>query len=355
MRHIDYNTDAPELRLLDQRFLPQREEFFVCRSAEDVVLAIRQMIVRGAPAIGVAAALGCALAARRRAGQPDWPRLLCADFCAIEGARPTAVNLSWAVGRMRRLLERRTPGISGSEMAVLLEAEALRIMAEDEEICRRIGAIGQEVISDGDTVLTHCNAGGLATAGYGTALGVIRAAAGAGKLVSVIADETRPLFQGSRLTAYELSRDGIRVRVACDNACALLMQKGLVNLVIAGADRIAANGDTANKIGTLGVAILARHFGLPFYIAAPLSTIDASLPDGSQIPIEERDPAEVARIGAQLVCPPDVPVFNYAFDVTPATLIDGIITESGILRAPYGGAIAAIMSDLAGGAGRLHP
>lgn len=342
-QHIDYDAAAQELRLLDQRLLPQREELFVCRSAGDVVFAIREMVVRGAPAIGVAAALGCALAAREWAGAPDWPQRLLDDFRAIEGARPTAVNLSWAVGRMRSLLQRRRTVVSGPEMAALLETEAMRIRADDESICRRIGAIGQQVVHDGDTVLTHCNAGALATAGYGTALGVIRAARDAGKRVSVIADETRPLLQGARLTAYELARDGIDVRVACDNACALLMQKGLVSLVIAGADRIAANGDCANKIGTLGVAILAASFGLPFYIAAPLSTIDAGLDAGHQIPIEERAPDEVSRIGETRLCPAGVPVFNYAFDVTPASLITGIITEAGILRPPYGAAIAAAL------------
>ena len=224
---------------------------------------------------------------------------------------------------------------------LLAEAETMR--REDVEICREIGRHGASCINDGDTVLTHCNAGALATAGYGTALGVIRGALEAGKKVRVIADETRPFLQGARLTAWELQQDGIDVRVACDNACALLMQKGLVQCVVVGADRIAANGDAANKIGTFGVALLAKHFGIPFYVAAPLSTIDPRTPDGAHIPIEERPDREVTHVGETRIVPEGVPVFNFAFDVTPADCITGIITEKGVLRAPYGPAIAAAL------------
>ena len=213
-------------------------------------------------------------------------------------------------------------------------------------MCRKISEYGLSLLHDGDGVLTHCNAGALATAGYGTALGVIRAAVEQGKRIRVIADETRPFLQGARLTAWELQRNGIPVSVACDNACALLMQKGLVQRVVVGADRIAANGDAANKIGTFGVALLARHFGIPFYVAAPLSTIDPQTADGAAIPIEERPAGEVTHIGGRRVTPVDVPVYNFAFDVTPAALISGIVTEAGVLRPSYGPAIKAALAEV---------
>lgn len=333
--HIIFSAGTWELSLLDQRLLPSREERFICRDCNDVIYAIKTMVVRGAPAIGVAAAYGCALAARECSGYGDWPARVREKLAALENARPTAVNLSWAVNRMREAWEEG----DALELAEKWLKIALDIQKKDVEICRRIGAHGEIVIKDGDTVLTHCNAGALATAGFGTALGVVRAAVQAGKKIKVIADETRPLLQGARLTAFELARDNIPVTVACDNACATLMQRGLVQIVVAGADRIAANGDTANKIGTLGVAVIARHFGIPFYIAAPLSTIDRSISAGKSIPVEERAAEEVGIINGVRIIPENAPVYNFAFDVTPAALITGIITEAGILYPPYDSAI----------------
>lgn len=323
------------LDLLDQRLLPLEEKRLPCNNVESLVEAIKSMAVRGAPAIGVAAAYGCVLAATQAKDENDLERLL----DDLENARPTAVNLSWAVRKMRALWQ---PGSPLEEVAQLFLTEALAIHQADIDACRAIGRYGAELIDDGDCVLTHCNAGALATGGYGTALGVIRAAWEAGKKISVIADETRPLLQGARLTAWELQQLGIPVTIACDNACALVMGRGLVQKVVTGADRIAANGDTANKIGTCGVAILARHFDIPFYIAAPLSTIDPSLENGSQIPIESRQTDEVCVINGKRVAPEDVKALNFAFDVTPAALVAGIITERGVLRPPYGESIAQI-------------
>lgn len=329
------------LRLLDQRLLPGKSEWVSCSSWMDVADAIRKMIIRGAPAIGVAAVWACVLAAREAAPFPDWKERTGRSLDMLAQARPTAVNLAWAVERMRpTLAEARDPALLLSSWMELAEA----ISREDEETCRLIGQNGQGLIGDGDTVLTHCNAGALATAGYGTALGVIRAAVEAGKKIKVIADETRPFFQGARLSAYELALDGIPVTVACDNACAALMQKGLVQLVITGADRIASNGDTANKIGTFGLAIMAKYFNIPFYIAAPLSTFDYGLENGGQIPIETRPDNEVTMLGNIRLVPENVPVYNYAFDVTPASLISGIITEAGILRPPYRENIASVLA-----------
>ncbi|MDE5879087.1 MAG: S-methyl-5-thioribose-1-phosphate isomerase [Desulfovibrio sp.] len=347
--HIRFDAAAGTLYLLDQRKLPEMEAVVACTTPEEVIDALKTMVVRGAPAIGVVAAFGCALAARRAAaqgGQAGRPALE-ADLEHIAAARPTAVNLRWAVERMRGALRAAEAGaaLSGAEVVALFDREALALQREDEALCRRIGRNGAELLHDGDQVLTHCNAGALATAGYGTALGVIRAAVEQGKRISVIADETRPFLQGARLTAWELARDGIPVTVACDDACALLMSRGLVQAVVVGADRIAANGDTANKIGTLGVAILAAHFGVPFYVAAPLSTIDAATPDGAAIPIEERPPEEVTHMAGRRITPEGVPVYNFAFDVTPAALVGGIITEVGVLRPPYDGAIARALAD----------
>ncbi|MBQ9406689.1 MAG: S-methyl-5-thioribose-1-phosphate isomerase [Desulfovibrio sp.] len=334
--HIRFDARERTLFLLDQRLLPEQEHYVACRSVEDVIRAMQGMVVRGAPAIGVTAAWGCVLALDAVDG-PDWQELLGQKLSLLAKARPTAVNLRWAVERMQRCLQR-TLDSAGLEREAVLpawEAEAWRIQREDVEICQAIGRHGGELLQDGDTVLTHCNAGALATAGYGTALGVVRGAVAAGKRIAVIADETRPLFQGARLTAWELQRDGIPVTVACDNACALLMGKGLVQCVVTGADRIAANGDTANKIGTCAVAILARHFGIPFYVAAPLSTIDTDMVDGSAIPLEQRPEQEVTHVGTARICPVGVPAYNFAFDVTPAAYIQGIVTEVGVLRPPY--------------------
>ncbi|WP_165077444.1 MULTISPECIES: S-methyl-5-thioribose-1-phosphate isomerase [unclassified Desulfovibrio] len=346
--HIRFDGEAGALHLLDQRKLPEVEADVGCVTPDDVIAALKTMVVRGAPAIGVTAAFGCALAARGVAAEDTEAgrRRLEGDLDRIAQARPTAVNLRWAVERMRRAW--RAAESAGPlplpAVAALFEREALALQREDETLCRCLGRHGAALLHDGDTVLTHCNAGALATAGYGTALGVIRAALEEGKHISVIADETRPFLQGARLTAWELASDGISVTVACDNACAHLMSRGMVQAVVVGADRIAANGDTANKIGTLGVAILAKHFQVPFYVAAPLSTIDAATPDGAAIPIEERPAEEVTHIGARRITPEGVPVYNFAFDVTPGAFISAIITEAGVLRAPYGEAIAKALA-----------
>ncbi|MBR5430081.1 MAG: S-methyl-5-thioribose-1-phosphate isomerase [Firmicutes bacterium] len=340
--HIRFDQHALELHLLDQRLLPGVAADHVCRSLDDVILALQAMVVRGAPAIGVTAAWGCVLALAGVRGRPDWAAALEHGLERLARARPTAVNLRWAVERMTRVWRENGDADPESLLARFLAA-ANAMQREDVAVCRAIGRQGADLLRDGDTVLTHCNAGALATAGYGTALGVVRAAVEQGKHISVIADETRPFLQGARLTAWELARDGIPVTVACDNACALLMQQGRVQCVIVGADRIAANGDTANKIGTFGVALLARHFNVPFYVAAPLSTIDTDIAEGRDIPIEERPAAEVRSLGGTRVVPEGVKVFNFAFDVTPADLISGIVTEGGVLRPPFAGVIAAAM------------
>lgn len=341
--HIHFDRAGHALHLLDQRLLPNEEAYVVCRTVDEVITALQSMVVRGAPAIGVTAAWGCVLALRGilTEGETRWSAAFHTALDRLAQARPTAVNLRWAVERMRAV----QTGFQGSgeELLPLLEQEADTLQREDRAICKALGRAGADCIPDNSTVLTHCNAGALATAGYGTALGVIRAAREQGKQVRVIADETRPFLQGARLTAWELKQDGIDVTVACDNACALLMQKGMVDCVIVGADRIAANGDSANKIGTFGIAVLAQYFGIPFYIAAPLSTIDPATQTGAAIPIEQRPCAEVAIVNNLHICPKDVSVYNFAFDVTPAHLITGIITEKGILRQPYTESITAVL------------
>lgn len=345
--HIVFDDARMELRLLDQRLLPSEERTAVCRTVDEVIDALKTMIVRGAPAIGVTAGFGAVLALARlpeHDRQHDgWQAAYDRALEKLADARPTAVNLRWAVERIRRFRQAHA-ALSADELLPLLLEEAHAMQREDIAICRAIGAAGQTVLAHGQTVMTHCNAGALATAGYGTALGVIRAAVEAGKHIRVIANETRPFLQGARLTAWELQRDGIPVTIACDNACALLMGRGMVDAVVVGADRIAANGDTANKIGTCGVAMLAQAFGIPFYVAAPLSTIDPHTADGSGIPIEERPAAEVRQLGGRPVCPEGVPVYNFAFDVTPAHYIAGIITEKGILQPPFTASIAAALS-----------
>ena len=314
------------LQLLDQRLLPETETWVDCHDAGAVAAAIRDMVVRGAPAIGVAAAFGMALAA----GRADD---LGAAASLLKASRPTAVNLAWAVDRMLRV----APGT--------MEAEAEAIHREDVEGNMRMGRFGAELLRDGATVLTHCNAGALATGGYGTALGVIRAAVESGKHVAVFADETRPYLQGARLTAWELQQDGIDVTVITDNMSGHFFQQGQFDAVVVGADRIAANGDTANKIGTYTVAVLANAHGVPFYIAAPLSTIDVHCPDGSAIPIEERSSSEVTEAFGRRITPEGVRARHPAFDVTPARLITAIITDRGLLRPPYGPAIQALMGN----------
>jgi methylthioribose-1-phosphate isomerase len=310
------------LWLLDQLRLPTEERWVACRDDREVADAIRSMIVRGAPAIGCTAAFGVALAARRGAGLDEAIRRLGAT-------RPTAVNLFWALEEMRRAARE-----SGGDPD-RLEARAIEIWHDDIERCRRMGRHGAALIPDGATVLTHCNAGALATGGYGTALGVIRGAREQGKRVRVLADETRPYLQGARLTAWELQKSGIDVTVVPDVAAAWLMKRGEVTCAIVGADRIAANGDTANKIGTYQVALAAREHGVPFYVAAPWSTVDPTRPNGDEIPIEERSSAEVTELAGRQLAPTGVPARNPAFDVTPARLIAAIVTETGVHRPPY--------------------
>ena len=325
-----------QLRLLDQTVLPREERWRAYDRWEDVADAVRTLVVRGAPAIGVTAAFGVALAARQsRAATFD--DLLADLETAIKGlaaTRPTAVNLFWALDRMRRtaLAARGRP--VGEVSARLLD-EALRIREEDIAACRAMGDHGAALVPPNARILTHCNAGALATAGYGTALGVIRSAHAQGKVALVWVDETRPVMQGSRLTAWECAREGIPHRLIADVVAASVMARGEVDLVVTGADRIAANGDTANKIGTYALAVLARHHGVPFYVAAPFSTIDPALPSGAAIPIEERDALEVRRVGTHQTAPDASPVYNPAFDVTPAALIAGIVTERGVFRPPY--------------------
>jgi len=335
---------VPEgVRLIDQRLLPTREAYVVCRDAEETAEAIRAMVVRGAPAIGCTAAHGVAVEAARLAG------LAASDFDAgmdralvrLGGARPTAVNLTWAVERMRAVLAAaRGAGTSPKGVAERLDREARAIQQEDLEACRAIGRHGGALVPERATVLTHCNAGGLATAGYGTALGVVRGAIEAGKSVRVLAGETRPFLQGARLTAWELMKDGIETVLIADGAAGSVLRRGGVDLVVVGADRIARNGDVANKVGTYPLAVLAREHGIPFYVAAPLSTIDRSCPSGDAIPIEERDPREVTEIGGARIAPEGVGVLNPAFDVTPARLIAAIVTERGVARAPFDESLA---------------
>ena len=324
------------LVLLDQRRLPGEEVYLECRTWSEVADAIRTLTVRGAPAIGVAAAFGVALAGLASPAR-DTDAFLGDVETAIAGlaaTRPTAVNLFWALERMRRHARgARNLPLDGLRASLLSEAEA--ILEEDVAANRRLGAIGAELVPPRARILTHCNAGGLATAGYGTALGIVRGAVEAGRQPFVWVDETRPVLQGARLTAWELVREGIPHAVIADVAAASMMARGEVDLVVVGADRIAANGDTANKIGTYGVAVLARHHGIPFYVAAPFSTIDPAVPDGSGIPIEERDPREVQELGGRRIVPAASPARNPAFDVTPAALITAIVTERGIFRHPY--------------------
>ncbi len=339
--HIRFNASERVLDLLDQRLLPTREERFLCHTVSDAIYAIQTMVVRGAPAIGVTAAYACALAASECRKEAGFAESFAQKLDLLVQSRPTAVNLAWAVERQRALWHAHPEATPDSLFAMLAD-NARIIQQADIASCKAIGQASLELVHEGDCILTHCNAGALATAGYGTALGVVRAAHEAGRNITVIADETRPLLQGARLTCWELHKDGIPVTLACDNSCACLMSKGKVQLVVVGADRIAANGDTANKIGTFGVAIMARHFNIPFYVAAPVSTIDRTIADGSLIPIEERSPDEVTRPLGQQAAPDGVGAFNFAFDVTPADLIAGIITDQGLLRPPYTKAIAAL-------------
>jgi methylthioribose-1-phosphate isomerase len=330
--------DGDAVVMIDQRKLPAQEVYVHCKTAPEVARAIKTMVIRGAPAIGVAAALGLSLAARN--SKATGTQKLAAEFLkaceTMAATRPTAVNLFWAIERMKRALVAGVEiGESVDQIKDRLDREADRIHDEDVASCRAMGAHGAAIVPGDGCVLTHCNAGALATAGYGTALGVIRGAVEAGKRVTVLADETRPFLQGARLTAWELVRDGIDTTVITDSMSAAMMQEGRVDVVIVGADRIAANGDTANKIGTYAVAVLAHAHGIPFYVAAPLSSIDLKTPDGQHIPIEERAAREVTHLGGTQLAPEVARVRNPSFDVTPHRLIAGFVTERGILRPPF--------------------
>lgn len=337
IKTVEWTKDG--VRMLDQRKLPSEEIYLMLRSYDEVAEAIKKMVIRGAPAIGVAAAMGIALGASQSVGTSvaDLEDDLLYMCDVMAKTRPTAVNLFWAIERMRATFQRaKTTTDNVEEVKKILVAEALKIFDEDIAANRAIGKFGGPLIPDGATVLTHCNAGALATAGdYGTALGVIRGARDAGKKIAVIADETRPFLQGLRLTAWELAKDEIPVTVITDNMAGHVMKSGKVDAVVVGADRIAANGDTANKIGTYMVAVLAREHNIPFYVAAPLTTLDLKLKSGREIPIEERDEKEITHIREYQLAPDGIAVHNPAFDVTPNHLIAAIITDKGVARAPY--------------------
>jgi methylthioribose-1-phosphate isomerase len=333
---IEWKDDA--VVMIDQRKLPASEVYVTCKTANEVAKAIKTMVIRGAPAIGVAAAMGIAvgLTRSRATGTKQFTTEFQKTCELMAGTRPTAVNLFWAIERMKKAFAAAAhDGQSVDEIKRKLVAEARAIHDEDVQSCRTMGAHGATLVPSSARILTHCNAGALATAGYGTALGVIRAAAEQGKTIAVLADETRPFLQGARLTAWELVRDGIDTTVITDNMAGAMMRLGEVDLVVVGADRIAANGDVANKIGTYSVAVLAKEHGIPFYVAAPLSTVDLNTPDGSGIPIEERNEREVTHVGANRLTPEGARIRNPAFDVTPSQYVTAIITERGIARAPF--------------------
>jgi methylthioribose-1-phosphate isomerase len=345
MSFFTVRLDGDAVVLLDQRRLPQEEIYLRLADAEAVARAIEEMAVRGAPAIGVTAAMGVAIELARA---PDTALAATLDgvIARLGRTRPTAVNLRWALERMRSEL---LPVLaSGGDVRAAARAAAQRIADEDVAACRAIGDAGAELVPPGARVLTHCNAGALATAGYGTALGVVRSAARAGRVKYVVAQETRPFLQGARLTAWELARDGIPVRLITDSMGGALMAQAAIDVVIVGADRIAANGDVANKIGTYTAAVLARTHGIPFYVAAPFSTVDLSLASGREIPIEERSSAEVTTIAGRQIAPAGVLALHPAFDVTPADFVTAIITERGVIRPPFAAGLAA-QRDARGG------
>ena len=327
--------------MIDQTRLPLEEKFVTCRSYQEVAAAIRDMIIRGAPAIGVAAAMGVAVGVLHAA--EDGLDAQVESICdTLAKTRPTAVNLFWAIDRMKRVYA----GVRGkpiTEIRQRLIAEALQVREEDIAICRAIGRNGAVLVPNERTVLTHCNAGALATAGYGTALGVIRAAVEGGKKIDVFADETRPFLQGARLTVWELQQDGIPTTLITDNMAGHFMKSGRIGCVVVGADRIAANGDVANKVGTYSVAVLAKENGVPFFVAAPISTLDLTLASGDRIPIEQRAAAEVTHLFGHAVAPAGTRVENPAFDVTPARYVSAIITEKGVARAPYEKSLRELM------------
>jgi methylthioribose-1-phosphate isomerase len=339
--------------MIDQRKLPSVEVYVTCTTASEVARAIKTMVIRGAPAIGVAAAMGIALGMRK--SKATGTKQFATEFqktCDLLAAtRPTAVNLFWAIDRMKRAFAAAAhAGCSVDEIRQRLDEEARAIHDEDVASCRTMGAHGATLVPQTANILTHCNAGALATAGYGTALGIIRAAVEQGKKVAVLADETRPFLQGARLTAWELVKDGIDTTVITDNMAASMMRLGHVDLVVVGADRIAANGDVANKVGTYGVAVLAREHGIPFYVAAPISTVDLATPDGEHIPIEERNEKEVTHVGASRITPEGARIRNPAFDVTPAKYVTAIVTERGIATAPYQESLARLAGSANDGA-----
>lgn len=324
------------VRMIDQTRLPLEKVYVDCHTIEDVGHAIKTMIIRGAPAIGVAAAMGVSLGVESIQSKDfdSFYTLMTQQCDELGRSRPTAVNLAWAIERMKKVA-RENKHLSLPDLKNFLKKESLTICNEDIEACKTMGMHGQTLIKSGDTVLTHCNAGALATAGFGTALGVIRAAVNAGKRVQVVADETRPFMQGARLTTWELKEDNIPVKLITDNMSGFFMKKKEIDLVVVGADRIAANGDVANKIGTYMVAVMAQKHNIPFYVAAPISTFDLSLKSGDQIPIEERSANEVAYINNKRLAPEGIEVAHPAFDVTPNDLVTAIITEKGIARPPY--------------------
>ncbi len=331
VKTIEWNNN--HVIMLDQRLLPQKEVYRVYRDYAEVARAIRDMVIRGAPAIGVAAAMGVALGALWVKGK-NFDREIERIFRSLEKTRPTAVNLFWALGRMRKIyIEKRSLGIETVKR--LLKEEAQKIYEEDIAANRLLGKFGARLLCNPCRVLTHCNAGALATAGYGTALGVIRAMKEAGKEVEVLVDETRPFLQGARLTAWELKKDKIPVTLLTDNMVGYLMQHGKVDAVVVGCDRVAANGDVANKIGTYGIAVLARRHNIPFYVAGPTSSIDLKCSSGMEIPIEERDPKEVSHIFGRPITPRGVRVLNPAFDITDHELVSAIITEKGVITSPF--------------------
>ena len=322
--------------MIDQRKIPAKLEWFSCRGYKDVIRGIKEMVIRGAPAIGVAAAMGLALGAAsiRVKSYARFRKSFKRMAGEMSKARPTAVNLRWAVERMCLIVD----SMADQPVDIIknvLRQESENILEEDIDINRRIGQHGQKLIKSNVTILTHCNAGALATGGYGTALGVIRAAHEEGKNIAVIADETRPWLQGLRLTSFELMKDRIPVRVIADNAAGSLMRQARIDVVVTGADRIASNGDVANKIGTYQVAVLARENSIPFYVAAPLSTIDMTIKNGDMIPVEHRTPKEISHFNARLVGPKGVKALNPAFDITPAKYVTAIITEKGVIKPPY--------------------
>ncbi|MFL5427838.1 MAG: S-methyl-5-thioribose-1-phosphate isomerase [Myxococcales bacterium] len=334
------------LRLLDQRLLPGKVEFVEARTASETASAIRSMVVRGAPAIGCAAAYGLALAAMEAARSSDPDSVFARAVRDLREARPTAVNLAWALERLSaKRQELAAHGASHEAIARALLEEANVVAREDLEACKAIGRFGKDLVPDGRGILTHCNAGGLATSGYGTALGVVRAALAEGKSCAVYADETRPWLQGARLTAWELLQDGIPVTLLPDVAAASLLASGRIGCVVVGADRIARNGDTANKIGTYPLALAAQAASVPFFVAAPTSTVDLRARDGQDIPIEERSPEEVTHLAGTRVAAEGASVFNPAFDVTPARLVAAIVTERGVARPPYEEALSRLVAQ----------